>query len=110
MVVPCFEFATATRIIFGPGVLGQAGIIAKEFGQRALVVTGQNQSRAEPLIDLLRSHGISSARFSVSGEPEIKTVEQGVTLARKEKCDLVISVGGGIALDIGKAITAMPHN
>ena len=37
-----FEFATATKIIFGAGTLREAGAAAKGFGQRALVVTGRN--------------------------------------------------------------------
>jgi alcohol dehydrogenase class IV len=37
-------------------------------------------------------------------------VDQGVALARTEHCDLVISFGGGSALDAGKAIAAMLTN
>src|SRR5207247_9546375 len=44
-----FEFATATRIIFGAGTLREIGRLAKELGQRALLVTGRNLSRVEPL-------------------------------------------------------------
>ena len=29
-----FEFATATRIVFGAGTVNEAGDIAKEFGRR----------------------------------------------------------------------------
>jgi alcohol dehydrogenase class IV len=36
-----FEFATSTRIIFGPGTLREVGPIAAEMGHRALVVTGR---------------------------------------------------------------------
>ena len=35
-----FEFATATRIIFGVGRVREVGAIAQTFGRRALVVTG----------------------------------------------------------------------
>ena len=40
-----FEFATATRIIFGAGTLNQIGASAKSLGQRALVVTGRDPKR-----------------------------------------------------------------
>ena len=36
-----FEFATATRIIFGAGVLREVGPLAAEMGRSALVVTGE---------------------------------------------------------------------
>jgi alcohol dehydrogenase class IV len=105
-----FEFATATRIIFGAGVLREVGPLAHEFGPRALVVTGANPRRAEPLLSLLREHGVGAISFPVPGEPAIETVQQGVALAREENDSLVISFGGGSALDAGKAIAAMLAN
>ena len=105
-----FEFATATRIIFGAGTLKEAGPLAKAFGRRALVVTGRDVRRAEPLLAILQAHAVAAVAFSVPGEPEIKTVQAGTALARRERCDCVISLGGGSALDAGKAIAAMLTN
>ena len=105
-----FEFATATQIIFGLGSLAQVGERVKAFGRRALVVTGRNPQRAERLMSNLSAHGISAATFSVAGEPEISTVENGVAFAKKESCELVISIGGGSVIDAGKAIAAMLTN
>jgi alcohol dehydrogenase class IV len=105
-----FEFATATRIVFGAGSLRGLGPLAGELGRVALVVTGRVTQRAERLISVLRDEGIRVTAFSVAGEPEVETVQQGVALARKELCDLVISFGGGSALDAGKAIAAMLTN
>ena len=105
-----FEFATATRIIFGPGTLRELGPLAKEFGRRALVVTGRDSSRAKQLTALLNEYGVSSPLFAAPGEPEIETVQSGVEIAEQEQCDLVISFGGGSALDTGKAIAAMVTN
>jgi len=105
-----FEFATATKIVFGPGVLREAGKIAGEFGQRALVVTGSNLHRAEPLLLLLRSHDVEATVFPVEGEPEVETVRKGVALARQKGCELVLSFGGGSPIDAGKAIAAMMRN
>ena len=105
-----FEFATATRVIFGPGVLREVGPFARRFAPRALVVAGANPRRAEPLLSLLREHEVAAITFPVPGEPEIETVQQGVALARQGSCGLVISFGGGSALDAGKAIAAMLSN
>jgi alcohol dehydrogenase class IV len=105
-----FEFAAAARVIFGPGVLREVGPLARGFAPRALVVAGANPRRAEPLLSLLRAHGVSAVTFPVPGEPEIETVQQGVALARQENCGLVISFGGGSALDAGKALAAMLAN
>jgi alcohol dehydrogenase class IV len=105
-----FEFATATRVIFGVGSLREVGAHAKEFGHRALVVTGRDTRRAEPLLTALREHGVAGLTFSVFGEPEIETVEQGIKQARQQRCEMVIGFGGGSAIDAGKAIAAMLTN
>jgi alcohol dehydrogenase class IV len=105
-----FEFATATKILFGPGTLREAGPLAKEFGQRALVVTGSESQRAEPLLSILRANGVDAISFAVLGEPEIKTIQSGTELAKRERCDLVISIGGGSAIDAGKAIAVLLTN
>jgi alcohol dehydrogenase class IV len=105
-----FEFATATRILFGAGALGEIGPLARPFGARALVVSGRDPGRAAPLLAALRQHGVEPVAFPVSGEPEIQTVEDGVALARQADCQFVVSLGGGSAIDAGKAVAAMLAN
>jgi len=105
-----FEFATTTRIIFGSGALKEIGGLAAEVGRRALVVTGSNPDRASRLLDLLRHADVVPLVFPVTGEPTTATVEQGVALAQREQCELVISFGGGSAIDAGKAVAALLTN
>src|SRR4051812_23395469 len=106
-----FEFATATRIIFGPGTLKEAGAIGKELGQRALIVaTDRGWRRAELLANLLTDAGIIIAPHIIGGETDLKTVEDGITAAKRLDCDFVVGFGGGSAIDAGKAIAAMLAN
>lgn len=105
-----FEFVTAPKIIFGPSAVAQLGATAKQFGSRALVVTGKNISRHGKIFDSLKNEGVHVSLFSVAGEPEISTVEQGVAFARKENCEFVIGLGGGSVIDAAKAIAAMLSN
>ena len=56
-----FEFATATRIIFGSGALAEIGPLAAAMGRSALVVTGRNPDRAETLLKLLAAEGNRTA-------------------------------------------------
>src|SRR5205809_1487773 len=104
------EFATATRIAFGVGALKQIGSLAKPFGSRALMVTGRDQSRAQNLQAGLRSQDIDSIFFSVTGEPAVQTISEGVRFARDHATEFVVSFGGGSAIDAGKAIAAMLTN
>ncbi len=105
-----FEFATATRIMFGSGSLADIGPIARSMGTHALLVTGSKPERAERLSKLLEQAGVQSTAFSIAGEPEISTVQRGVALAKQRACDQVISLGGGSAIDGGKAIAALLTN
>jgi alcohol dehydrogenase class IV len=105
-----FEFATATRILFGPGRLNEIGSLAKSLGKRALVITGRNPQRAERFLGLLKQQGVTTAIFRVVGEPEIETVLAGIEHAKQNTCDIVISLGGGSPIDAGKAIAAMLNN
>ncbi len=105
-----FEFATATRIIFGAGTLGQVGPIAAGMGKRALLVLGTTPDLARPLADALAAQRLQAVPYLVTGEPDLDTVRQGTAQARAEGCDLIIGFGGGSALDAGKAIAALLTN
>jgi alcohol dehydrogenase class IV len=105
-----FEFATATRIIFGPGTVSEAASATDEMGKRPIVLTGSTLERAEPLLDGLDKQGTDYVTFNVSGEPTTTLAAEAVQAARKAKCDLVISIGGGSVLDTGKVVAAMLTN
>jgi len=110
MGIAPFEFATATQIIFGAGRLREVGPRAADLGRRALVVTGARPARAQPLLELLKGHGVGITTFSVVGEPTIETIREGTAAAREARCDLVVGFGGGSAMDAAKAIAAMATN
>lgn len=105
-----FEFATATRIIFGPGTLQEVAPRAAEIGRHAFVVTGRTIDRAAPLLEQLNKKGIESVTFSVPGEPTTALAFEGVQHARQADCDSVIGIGGGSVLDTGKVIAALLTN
>jgi alcohol dehydrogenase class IV len=105
-----FEFATAQRILFGPGVFKEAGSVARELGRRPLVVCGHDPERCRPLLALLAAQGMEAEVFSVSGEPTVEAARRGAERARSAQADLVLAMGGGSALDAGKAIAALAVN
>jgi len=105
-----FEFATAGRIVFGPGTAAEVPGIAASMGHRALVVTGRDPSRAQHVLDGLAEAGLTPTPFAVPGEPTTDLVAQGVATARDAGCELVLAVGGGSAIDAAKAISAMLAN
>ena len=105
-----FEFATAGRILFGPGVLKEAVPEAGRMGSRALLVTGGGTQRGASLIRSLAEAGVTCIPLPVLGEPTLDLVRGGVRSAREQNCDLVISFGGGSVIDAGKAVAALLAN
>jgi alcohol dehydrogenase class IV len=105
-----FEFATATRILFGPGTFQEVAPLAAELGRRGFVITGRSLGRAARLLEDLNQHAIEYVQFSVAGEPTTDLALAGVERARDAGCDFVIGVGGGSVLDTGKAIAALMTN
>lgn len=49
-------------------------------------------------------------QINVKSEPTVKAVVSGTSVALVQNCDGVVSIGGGSAIDIGKAISAMVTN
>ena len=100
-----FEFATATRIIFGEGTSASLPDLTRAFGTRPLVVTGASRERAAALVSAL-----SAATFAVPEEPTVDLVRDGALHAQQMHCDVVIAIGGGSAIDAGKAISVLATN
>lgn len=100
-----FEFATAGRILFGCGAAAEIPAAAAGFGQRPLVVTGKSSERLQKL-----TSQIPGPIFAISGEPSVEVIQAGVHAARQRRADVVVAIGGGSAIDAGKAIAALAAN
>jgi alcohol dehydrogenase class IV len=105
-----FEFATATRIIFGQGTISEIGPIAEAMGSRAFVVTAEATQTAQPLLQQLDQNNIEYSTFTASGEPTTTKVKSAVQEARQAGSEFVIGIGGGSAIDTGKVVAAMLTN
>ncbi len=105
-----FEFATASRILFGAGAARQIVPEVARTGSRVLVVGGRSMDRVASTMDALRKAGLAVEGFPVGGEPTVETARSGAERARMHRADLVIGMGGGSVLDAAKAIAALTTN
>ncbi len=105
-----FEFATAGRVVFGPGAIGEAGAIISALGSRVMAVTGRAWERSDPLLAELRARRFETLILSVEHEPDLEFVRMGAAFARAESIEVVVGIGGGSAIDAGKAISALATN
>jgi hypothetical protein len=106
-----FEFHNPTRIIFGAGNLTRLGGVAREYGAKALIVTGGGSVKKSGAFDRavqsLTAAGVASAECDgVEPNPRITSVIRGAQTARSQGCDVIIAIGGGSVMDAAKVIAA----
>lgn len=105
-----FQFMTSTKIIFGEGALPSSLSQFNQYGYSVLLVTGSNLDRTTIVTEYLDAQSMRYQHIAVSGEPNITMVEEAATSARRFKPDMVIAMGGGSAIDMGKALAAILPN
>jgi alcohol dehydrogenase len=110
-----FDFHTPTRVVFGAGTLNRLGELARELGDtHVLLVTDPGLKEAghpQRAMDSLRQAGLEVYLFdNVEQNPSSKHVEAGVVFARPLNIDLIVSVGGGSAMDCAKGINFLLTN
>ncbi|MET0966979.1 MAG: iron-containing alcohol dehydrogenase [Nakamurella sp.] len=102
-----FEFGTAGRVIFGAGRSAELPGRVATWGGSALVVTGANPDRHAGLVSELP---MRAELFAVTAEPTVDTAREAIAAARAAGADLVISIGGGSVLDLGKTVAMLLGN
>jgi alcohol dehydrogenase class IV len=105
-----FEFATSGQIIFGREAVKKVASLASAMGNMVFIVSGSSDRSSSLLMESLKSEGLKVVIYKVTGEPTIKSVMDGVNIARKSLCNVVIGIGGGSVLDTGKVIAALLTN
>jgi alcohol dehydrogenase class IV len=105
-----FEFATAQQIIFGAGKANTIATLAKEIGDRALVILGKSNPRTQNLLNEWQAQGFVADTLTVSGEPSVNDAIQATETARQAECNVIIAIGGGSVIDTGKAVAALLAN
>jgi alcohol dehydrogenase class IV len=102
------------KIVFGAGRRREIGVLAKPLGDRAVLIAGsrtlEKLGYIRQLIADLEMSGISVLSVeTISHEPETADVDRLVGRLRNSLLprDFVLAIGGGAALDLGKAAAAL---
>ena len=108
-----FTFLSAGKIQFGCGGFDQLGKLVASYGSRVLIVTQgdllRRMGKWQLLVNQLHTEKLDFCLFDgVDSEPEPETLEAG--LAAAEGCDVVLAIGGGSAIDTGKALAGLIPN
>lgn len=110
-----FDYYIPTKILFGTGKLNQLATEPLP-GKKAIIVISNGTSMhkygyLERVQTLLKEQQIDSVVYDkIMPNPIKEHVMEGAELARKEKCDFVIGLGGGSSIDAAKSIAVMAKN
>ena len=106
-----FKHHIPTVIHFGRGSISNLSAELKPRAKKVLVVTGQGSVKKHGIFDDVIKE-IKKARLQyvelpgIKPNPRITSVYEGIEIAREEKIDFILAVGGGSVIDASKAIAA----
>jgi len=105
--IPPFALRLPANIRFGRGAALAAAPEIAAFGPRLLLVHGRSPDRAAPLRAALEEAGCTVFALSCPGEPTLALLTDALESGREMRPDAVVAMGGGAALDLGKALAAL---
>lgn len=109
-----FEFNFPTKVVMGEGRLKELGAIVKEKGEKAFLVYDPFLKGSETLENIkqnLSESGVNFVEFNdISPNPRNTSIDAGTQLCLDEKCDIVVAIGGGSAIDSAKANALVATN
>lgn len=106
-----FQFYSPTKFIFGKEAECRAGEVLASYGAKKVMLVhyGDTAPYEGPILDRviasLVSSGIPYVDFSgIKPNPTAERAQEGAELARTEKIDYLLAVGGGSVIDTAKYI------
>jgi alcohol dehydrogenase class IV len=106
-----YSYLVPTKIVSGLGVIDSLGEHATGLGAKPLLVTGKHSARSSGALDRALKQLPGAAVFDgVDEDPTSDTCAAGAQVCRDNGCDYVAAIGGGSAMDVGKAIAVLARN
>jgi alcohol dehydrogenase len=110
-----FDFQPRTRVVFGAGVIGQLGELARELNfRRTLLVADHGlvaSGHVDEAVGPLEKAGVEVIRFhDFEVNPDSRMIENGTAFVAPLKIDSIIGLGGGSSMDCAKGINFLLTN
>lgn len=107
-----FSYCLPTHFEFGEDAELEVGRLVSRFsGTKALIVLGEGSARRSGLFARVRT-SLDRALLEyavlsgVQPASQLELVREGIDLARDERVDFILAIGGGSVIDVAKAIAA----
>ena len=111
--MPSFNWFNSTRVIFGAGKLTELPAVVDEIAgtkARVFLVTGRSNLRATGILDKVIG-AVGESRITLFDRttpfPSPALVEEALKECREAGADIVVAIGGGSAMDLGKAVAIL---
>jgi len=107
-----FVFYNPTKLVFGKNTVEQIGeYLKKDKIKKVLLLAGGGSIKKngvyEKVVRSLIENSIEKVEvWGVRANPVVSKVREAIDVARKEKVDAILAVGGGSVIDSGKAVAA----
>ena len=112
MLMDRFSYCLPTHFEFGEDAELEVGRLVSRFsGTKALIVLGEGSARRSGLYARVRT-SLDRALLEyavlsgVQPASQLELVREGIDLARDERVDFILAIGGGSVIDVAKAIAA----
>ena len=105
-----FSYQNATKLYFGEDALSFLNEELPKYGKTVQLIYGGGSIKKngvyDAVVDILKSNGKTVVEDGgVMPNPTIEKVRDGVRIARENKVDLLLAVGGGSCCDYAKAVS-----
>ncbi len=105
-----FNLYVPTKIFFGKDKEKEVGNIIKNYGFKKIMIIfgrGSTAKLVEDTTKLLKDNKIEYVlRGGVSANPKLSFVKETIKIAREEKVELLLAIGGGSVIDTAKSTAA----
>ncbi|MBS4210579.1 iron-containing alcohol dehydrogenase [Bacillus sp. FJAT-50079] len=109
-----YRFQPLQTVFYGNGSIRKLGELARKYGTKAMIISDSIMeglgyvNECKEILDRVNIR--SSLYLGVNSEPTDHYVKESLAQLIEEKCDLVISIGGGSCIDTAKAISILATN
>lgn len=109
-----FQVYFPVEVIFGNSEVKQVGKVAKRFGEKVFLAVTPFMNEigiTKRVKNYLDGEGLETLIYDeIQSNPSCNKIDEAAYLAKKERCDVVVGIGGGSAIDTAKAVAVVVGN
>ena len=109
-----FSYMNATKIYFGDDSLKFLNEELPKYGKNVQLIYGGGSIKRngiyDAIVEILKANGKNIVEDAgVMPNPTVDKLNEGIKIARENKVDLLLAVGGGSCCDYAKAVSVSVH-